>query len=290
MRRWRQALGAVGRTPAAKPRRRGFFIPYDIMDEVPERPEPYPAFEALFEAARPTFEAVLDVIDGNAESLAAIGATEDESPPPHPRWEQDWFVRLDAAAAYALVRARSPQRIVEIGSGFPTSFMVRAAIDGNLPIEYTSIDPEPPMDLRDMGITTIEAPVQQAGFAPYRGLADGDILFVETSHVAMQGTDVDFVVNRILPCLPPGVLVHLNGITLPDPYPPEWSEDGFNEQAVVAALLAGGGFRVVFASRWVATRMAERLARSPVSKLPLVDGAIESSLWIEKVSPPLAYL
>src|SRR5690606_30859883 len=183
-------------------------------------------------------------------ALPAIGVTEEESPPPHPRWAQDWFARLDAAAAYALVRARAPQRIVEIGSGFPTSFMVRAAIDGYLPIDYTAIDPEPELDLAEMGITVIDRPVQAAGVEPYRPLGEGDILFIETSHVVMPGTDVDFLVNRILPCLPPGVLVHLNGIILPDPYPSEWDEDGFNEQQVIAAMLAGGAFRPVFSSRW----------------------------------------
>jgi len=47
------------------------------------------------------FFAVLDRIDSYAADLAAIGG----APPPAPRWDQDWFPRLDAAAAYATVRA-----------------------------------------------------------------------------------------------------------------------------------------------------------------------------------------
>ena len=37
---------------------------------------------------------------------------------------------------------------------------------------------------------------------------------------------------------------------------------------------------MVFASHYVATRMAGELSRSVAGRLPLVDGAIESSLWL----------
>jgi len=54
------------------------------------------------------FFAVLDSIEKYAPALAAIGT----DAPPAPRWDQDWFPRLDAAAAYALVRSEPPRRIV----------------------------------------------------------------------------------------------------------------------------------------------------------------------------------
>src|SRR5207248_8811425 len=43
---------------------------------------------------------VLGWIEDLARDLMAIGT----DAPPAPRWEQDWFARLDAAAAYAIVR------------------------------------------------------------------------------------------------------------------------------------------------------------------------------------------
>ncbi len=64
----------------------------------------------------------------------------------------------------------------------------------------------------------------------------------------------------------------------------EWAWRGYNEQLAVAALLTGGGWRACFASHYVATRMADRLAASLAAELPLVAGARESSLWMERAA------
>ena len=78
-------------------------------------------------------------------------------------------------------------------------------------------------------------------------------------------------------------MIHFHDIFLPDPYPSEWDWRGYNEQQAVAALLCGGErFEPLFASRYVTRFMAERLAQSPVSSLPLPPGAFESSLWLRK--------
>ena len=66
--------------------RRGFFIPYVRADSIAP-PGPVGWVEARFEAALPTFVAVMDDIDGLAPALNAIGG---ESPP-EPCWDQDWF-------------------------------------------------------------------------------------------------------------------------------------------------------------------------------------------------------
>lgn len=285
LRRWHLGLATLfGRRP------KGFFIPCSYADEVPETLLPYAGTEALFRSCEPVFQAVLDVVDSYRDALLAIGATEAESPPPEPRWGQGWFARLDAAVAYSMVRARAPARIVEIGSGHSTRFMVRAAIDGDLALEFTAIDPAPRAAIDQLGITHLEETVQEAGTEPYRDLAEGDILFIDSSHIAMPGTDVDFLVNQVLPCLPPGVLIHIHDICLPDPYPPEWGWRGYNEQQIVAPLFAGGGFRPVFSSHYAVTRMAEAVAAGVVGQLPLRQGTPETSLWLEKTGPPLAYL
>src|SRR5262245_31183128 len=82
---------------------------------------------------------LLSLIEGHARELEAIGP----DAPPAPRWNQDWFPRLDAAAAYAMVRALRPKRIVEVGSGHSTRFLARAVADGGLDTRITAIDPEP---------------------------------------------------------------------------------------------------------------------------------------------------
>ena len=95
---------------------------------------------------------------------------------------------------------------------------------------------------------------------------------------------MDWILNRVLPKLPPGVWLHLHDIFLPDPYPDDWAWRGYNEQPAVGALIAGGGYEVMFASHYARTRLADRLAQGVMADLPLIPGAHESSLWLRKVA------
>ena len=199
-----------------------------------------------------------------------------------PRWEQDWFPRLDAAVAYALVRRRRPARIVEVGSGHSTRFLARAVADEGYDARITAIDPKPRADLEGLPIELLRESLPAAGDGPFRSLASGDVLMIDSSHILMPGSDADFLFGRVLPSLPAGVYVHIHDVFLPDDYPPDWDWRGYNEQLGVMTLLQGGAWDPVFASHYVVSRMAEVLADSPVAGLPLPDGARESSLWLVK--------
>lgn len=265
-------------------RRRGFFIPYRYADRMPAGGGvPTAAWEAWFGAGKPAFAAVLAAIDRYGPDLLPLI----EAAPPAPRFRQDWFPRLDGAAAYTLVRTLRPGRIVEIGSGHSTRFFARAIRDQGLTTALVAIDPAPRADLSRLPVTLIQDTVQTVDPGVFETLGPGDLLSVDSSHIAMPGTDVDLVANAILPRLPAGVLVHIHDIFLPDPYPASWAWRAYNEQTVVAALLTGGGFTPLFASRYVATRMADAVAATVLDRLPLPAGASESSLWLRKTADPL---
>ena len=182
-----------------------------------------------------------------------------------------------------LVRETRPARIIEVGSGHSTRFVTRAVDDGAFACEVTAIDPQPRAAIEGLGAKILRRTVQDAGTAPFEELAAGDILFIDSSHILMPGTDVDFLFNHVLPLLPSGVLIHIHDIFLPDDYPPEWSWRAYNEQLGAAALLHGGGYRIVWASRYAATRMSDAVASSAAGPLPLLPGAFESSLWLRKL-------
>ncbi len=259
---------------------RGFFIPYRYAARLPgpgARPV-YAALEAVLDREVAAFEALLAEIDGHAGELAAIGG----AVPPAPRWDQDWFPPLDAAALYALIRRRRPARVVEIGSGHSTRFAARAVADGGLATAITAIDPRPRATLDGLDIELRRETLAEAGTGPFRDLAAGDLLLVDSSHIAMPGSDVDDVLARVLPVLPAGVAVQFHDIFLPDDYPADWAWRGYNEQTAVAALLGAGGWRPLFASHYVTTRMPARLAASAVAGLPHRPGARAASLWLEK--------
>ena len=256
--------------------RRGFFIPYARAGGIAP-PGPLEWVEARFEAALPAFMAAMDDIDSLAPALSAIGG----EPPPEPRWDQDWFPRLDAAMLYALARRRPPRRAVEVGSGHSTRFLLRALRDGGADVDVTAIDPAPRADLAGLSgrLRLLRQTVQEAGSQPFMALEAGDWLVIDSSHIAMPGTDVDFLFGQIAPELPPGVLLHVHDVFLPDPYPEDWAWRGYNEQ-LAAALLLAGGWRPVFASHYMATRHPDRLARSAVAALPMPPGARNTSLWL----------
>jgi predicted O-methyltransferase YrrM len=255
-------------------RKRGFFIPHRYAAAV--APCTYPALEPYLAACVPAFESVLADIETHAGQLAALCG-----PAPAPRFDQAWFPTLDAAAAYALIRRTRPARIIEVGSGHSTRFLARAIADAGLDTELVCIDPAPRAPLRDLPVRWIECVVQQAPDTWFADLAAGDVLFIDSSHILMPGTDVDWLLNRILPGLAPGALVHFHDIFLPDPYPESWSWRGYNEQQALAPLLHGPAYDCLFASHYVRTRLAERLARGPLARLP-PSAAPEGSLWLAK--------
>jgi len=218
---------------------------------------------------------LLRLIEQYAAALDAIGT----EPPPAPRWNQDWFPRLDAAAAYAMVRSTRPKRIVEVGSGHSTRFLARAVADGALDTEIIAIDPQPRATLAGLDIEWIATPVQRV--AAFPALAANDILFIDSSHQLKPGSDVEFLLNAVLPLLPAGVRVHFHDIFLPDDYPAHWGWRRYNEQAAVAALIERNILAVQFASHATVTRQPEALT-GVLARLPLLPGAVESSLWLTK--------
>lgn len=251
----------------------GFFIPYRYAGGV--EPTDYPALRPLFEAAHPHFLEVLQAIEDHAEDLERI--REGRGPA---RFDQSWFPRLDAAAAYALVRREQPRRIVEIGSGHSTRFMAQAVLDGALPTRITCIDPAPRAALAKLAVDHRPVLLRDAPPGLFAELGPGDVLFIDSSHIAMPGTDVDRLFLDVLPRLAPRALVHVHDILLPDAYPAAWDWRGYNEQLLVGALLQGGGFEPIFASHYVASSLFP--AEGILSRIPLTGEALETSLWLRK--------
>lgn len=257
--------------------RKGFFIPYARAKSV-VAPGRYEAAVRAYAAAEPVMEAALEALEGLAADLCRIAP---DAPAPQPRWNQDWFCGLDAAMLYTLIRARAPQRVIEIGSGHSTRFACRAIADGGLATEFVAIDPQPRADLGRLAIRFERTTLQEADRVLFDTLQAGDVLFVDSSHILMPGSDVELVLTEILPRLPPGVLVHFHDIFLPDGYPVSWDWRGYNEQSAVAGLMLNGGWRILFASHYAASRFRDRLAAGPLGKVPAAAGPV-TSLWLEK--------
>lgn len=268
--RWRRLALGLPTVLGLKPR--GWFIPhrYAPLLPPPGAQPPYPAIDQLFEQNASAFTGVLDVVDRHAAALEGLKSL----------FDQSWFPSLDAAVAYTLVRERKPQHIAEVGSGHSTRVLSRAL--GGVG-EIVAIDPSPRADIIDLpGVRVVPSTLQTTPLDLFDALKAGDALFIDSSHILMPGSDVDILLNRVLPMLPAGVLVHIHDIFLPFDYPSIWGWRAYNEQLGVLPLLATGAYKPLFSSVWAERRLNERLGSSVIARLPHPPEAIAASLWLEK--------
>ncbi len=262
-------------------KKEGYFIPYRYAETTPTLPsqQPYKGLLPLFQKKEQAFSQFLEETSRFKSEFNTFGT----QPPPEPRWEQDWFPRLDGAAAYAMVRSQRPKRIIEVGSGHSTRFMYRAIRDEGLDTELSAIDPAPRADITKLPIKIDNRIVQETDLKAFNELEANDILFIDSSHIAMPGTDVDYLFTNVLPTLPEGVMVHIHDIFLPDAYPAEWEWRGYNEQQAVVGFLSGG-FDILFSSHYAAKYMTAEITKHGLDDIPLQEGAFETSLWLQKKS------
>jgi hypothetical protein len=197
--------------------------------------------------------------------------------------DNSFFGLADAAVCHALLRARRPSVVVEIGSGFSTR-VLRGALTLNGAGRLVSVDPSPRTSIGGLVDEQLRVKAQSLPPSWYRQLPPDAVLFIDSSHVAGTGSDVTFLFLEVLPALSPGVLIHVHDVFLPEDYPRSWNlERGFNfsEQYLLQALLCDTrGFRVIWPGRWAVRNRADALARLVGSSLELER---HCSFWFERV-------
>lgn len=167
------------------------------------------------------------------------------------------YDRGDASIYQAFIRHFRPSRVVEVGSGFSTAKLLDTA-DAFVPdLTVTCIEPHPArlFGLLEPGdvIEIIEVPFQEVPIDVLTSLRSGDVLFVDSTHVAKAGSDVLWLFSRVLPRLASGVLVHLHDIAWPFEYPPAWLREGrnWNEAYLLQAFLChNDAWHIEFFSSW----------------------------------------
>ena len=129
----------------------------------------------------------------------------------------------------------------------------------------------------------LKSRLQDVPLKVFAALGDGDILFLDSSHVAKTASDVVDYTFRILPALRSGVLVHIHDIFYPFEYPRSWIVDenrSWNEAYLVRAFLhANAGFRVLYLSDWVYKCRRDLFE----THMPLCVRYRGGSLWMRKV-------
>jgi hypothetical protein len=160
------------------------------------------------------------------------------------QWGNVTFPTFDALAYWAILKTCKPPRILEVGSGRSTLITLEARKRGFIQSHLTVIDPGDGINnlTLDHGFLKecdryISTPVQTVDPALFKELQRGDLLFVDGSHICSYGSDVTFTFLEILPCLQPGVIVHIHDILWPFDYPAPWAPRGYNEHYLMGVLL-----------------------------------------------------
>jgi hypothetical protein len=189
---------------------------------------------------------------------------------------------------YALLRHLKPARMIEIGSGHSSCATLDTNdrfLDGSMKVTFIEPYPQLLESLMLPGdrasVEMVASAVQDVPTDSYASLEAGDVLFVDSTHVAKVGSDVNHILFEVLPSLRSGVYVHFHDIYFPFEYPKEWVYQGraWNEAYVLRAFLQHndayeivlfGSFLSAFHRPWLAERM------------PLVARNPGSSLWLRK--------
>jgi predicted O-methyltransferase YrrM len=119
------------------------------------------------------------------------------------------FASGDAEVLYAMIRHLKPRRIVEVGSGFSTLVMTAAARanarEGDDRPAITCIEPYEARWLsRVTDVELLRQPVDRVSSEVFESLGDGDLLFIDSSHVIRPGDDMWFVFFKLRPLLKKG--------------------------------------------------------------------------------------
>jgi predicted O-methyltransferase YrrM len=203
-------------------------------------------------------------------------------------FQNPYYSYSDAIFLYCMIRFAQPKRIIEIGSGFSSFAMLdtnELFFDGR--IQLTLIEPHDKRLRSRLKEKDLEAAeiiskrVQEVELARFAELAAGDVLFVDSSHVAKVGSDVNHILFEILPRLSSGVFVHFHDMFYPFEYPREWIEKGrfWNEDYVLRAFLQYNcAFKVRIWNQFLGTFYPGELAEN----MPLCMRDIGASLWLQR--------
>ncbi|MEV7008355.1 class I SAM-dependent methyltransferase [Streptosporangium sp. NPDC051022] len=225
----------------------------------------------------------VDLREAEQTALAADLAEELGAPFEGPRYtpSNSMFCAADAAVYRSMLRHHRPRRVMEIGSGFSTAVALDT-LDSS--VEVTCVEPYPDRLLGLMRpgdsdrLTLLRVPVQDVPLETYAKLESGDILFIDSTHVAKAGSDVIWLFLQVLPRLAPGVVVHVHDVFWPFDYPDDWLREGrdWNEDYFLHAFLVGNsGYEILLFSSWLWHEHPELVPASLTTDAP-------GSIWLRR--------
>jgi predicted O-methyltransferase YrrM len=203
-------------------------------------------------------------------------------------YNNPFYGAADGILLSLLIRHLQPARIVEVGSGFSSAVMLDT-IDRFVRVRPKITFIEPNADrLRKLlragdasNCVIMETPVQDVTLDTFTALQADDILFIDSSHVSKAGSDVNFLLFDVLPCLRPGVWIHIHDIATDFEYAHDAvrSGIGWNEAYIVRAFLSfNSAFRIALHTPYVVSEHRDWFA----AHMPDCLKSTGSGLWLTR--------
>ncbi len=178
------------------------------------------------------------------EILAESWNDEKENNSPDFSFSNGFFESGDAEFLYQVIRYFKPKTILEIGSGYSTK-IAAAAVSRNrseseLRTRHICVEPYENAWLDSIGsIEVVRERIEDFDFE-WNTLKEGDLVFVDSSHVIRPNGDVLKLYLEIIPLLPAGVILHIHDIFTPRDYLTDWivrDKRFWNEQYLLEVML-----------------------------------------------------
>jgi predicted O-methyltransferase YrrM len=202
-------------------------------------------------------------------------------------FENPSYSYADAIFLYSMLRHLRPRRVIEVGCGYSSAAMLDTAerfLGGG--VAFTCVEPYPET-LRSLlrpgdPVELLEMKLQDVPLERFGALEANDVLFIDSTHVAKAGSDVNRIVFEILPRLRPGVHVHFHDVFYPFEYPKPWLLDarGWNEDYFLRAFLQ---YNSAFAIALFGTYLIRVDRKWFAQHMPLCLENPGGSLWIRRV-------
>ena len=204
-------------------------------------------------------------------------------------FENENYSYSDAIFLYCMLRHLRPRRYIEVGSGFSSCVTLdtdELFLGGTL--NCTFIDPQPELLLSLIKeedkprIEIIGRKVQDVDLHLFSELGEGDVLFIDSTHVSKALSDVNHLLFDVLPLLKSGVLIHVHDVFYPFVYPKDWELEkrGWNEAYVLRAFLQyNSAFEVYFCNTFLEYFYDAEFKR----EMPLCMKNTGGSIWLRKI-------
>jgi predicted O-methyltransferase YrrM len=203
-------------------------------------------------------------------------------------YENPNYCYSDAIFLYCMIRYAKPKKIIEVGSGYSSCVVLDTnELFYRNAISCTFIEPYPQLllslikDSDKDRIEIVPERLQNLEISKFNELSAGDILFIDSTHVAKVGSDVNYIFSHILPYIKSGVYIHFHDIFYPFEYPKDWIYEGraWNEAYILKAFLQyNNSFDIVFFNTFLQMFYKDKF----FNEMPLCMKNTGGSIWLKK--------